>query len=137
MRGKWNEDVDLGDGVLQELRKKYDKRQKDIMTLADKEQSGENLVCKLPGCIESISDDVTFLSKGITVAVKKYKEKYSAANTPVTTLKDCNWDVVEYQTLLEDAQAIRSICEKCRKELAIGCNENQLKTCKALSSIFK
>ena len=132
MRGKWNGDVDLGDGALQELRKKYDERQKDITALADKEQSRENLVYKLSGCIETISDDVTFLNKGFTAAVKKYKEKYSSASTPVTTLKDCNWDVVEYQTLLEDAQAIRSICGKCKKELAIGCSEHQLKTCKAL-----
>lgn len=130
--GKWNGDVDLGDGVLQELRNKYNERLKVITALADKEQSMENLVCKLSQCTKTLSDDVIFLNEGFTVAVKKYKEKFSATNTPVTTLKDCNWDVVEYQTLIEDAQAIKSTCEQSKKELVLGCNEHQLKTCKAL-----
>ena len=132
MRVKWNGDVDLEDGALQMLRKEYDEILKDVTALADKEQSVENLVRKLSGYTKTISDDVIFLNKGFTVAVRKYKEKYSAANTPVTTLKDCNWDVVEYQTLLQDAQSIQSICEKYEKELAIGCSEHLLKTCKAM-----
>ena len=86
MRGKWNGDVNLGDGALQMLRKEYDERLKDVRALADKEQSVENLVNKLSGYTKTISDDVIFLNEGFTVAVRKYKEKYSAANSPVTTL---------------------------------------------------
>ena len=55
------------------------------------------------------------------------------------TLKDCNWDVVEYQTLLQDAQAIKSTCEKGINELAVCCDERTFKSCKAMlkDNLFK
>ena len=132
MRGEWNGDVDLGDGELQMLRENYDERLKGIVALAEKGQSRESLVSKLSVRIKTISDDVNFLNKGFTAAINKYKEKYSAANCPFATLKDCNWDVVEYQTFLEDVQAIRSAFEKCKKELASDCNDQKLKSSEAL-----
>ena len=132
MRGKWNGDVDLGDGALEKLRKEYDIRLKDITALTDKELTKENIVCKLSEFTKLLSTDVNFLTENFTIAVKTYKEKFKAVNTPVKTLKDCNWDVVEYQTLLQDAQAIKSTCEKGINELAVCCDERKFKSCKAM-----
>lgn len=132
MRGKWNGDVDLGDGALEKLRREYDKRLKDITALTDDEQTKENLICKLSKCAKELSNDVKFLAENFTSAVKTYKEKFKAANTPVQTLKDSNWDVVEYQTLLQDAEAIRATCENSINELAPCCDERKFKSCKAM-----
>lgn len=132
MRGKWNGDVDLGNGALEKLRKEYDERLKDITALTEKEQTKENLICKLSKCAKELSNDVNFLTENFTTAVQTYKEKFKAANTPVQTLKDCNWDVVEYQTLLQDAETIKATYENGINELAPCCDERKFESCKAI-----
>ena len=82
-------------------------------------------------CADCLNLPKSFLPMS-TSLLKTYKEKFKAVNTPVKTLKDCNWDVVEYQTLLQDAQAIKSTCEKGINELAVCCDERKFKSCKAM-----
>ncbi len=100
-------------------------RQKDITALTDKELTKENIVCKLSEFTKELSTDVNFLTENFT-------KKFKAVNTPVKTLKECNWDVVEYQTLLQDAQAIKSTCEKGINALAVCCDECKFKSCEAM-----
>ena len=73
--------------------------------------------------------DVTFLSSGFTKVVEVYCKKF---NTPDQTLKDANWEVVEYQTLLEEAQSLKNIYEGCILMVALAAwNERQRASCKA------
>ena len=131
MKGKWNGDVDMGDGFLEKLRKEYGKRLEDIPRMFGKEETKESLVCKLSKCSKELSNDVDFLTEHFTTAVETYKKKFDAPNTPTATLKECNWDVVEYQTLLQDAQAIKSTYDGALEMLATCCDESKLKSCKA------
>ena len=105
-RGEWNGDVDLGDGKLAALRATYDER------VQSAEQSGKattalELEQKLRQCLDVLDQDIEFLSSGIREAVDVYRKKYAAQNTPEETLKAANWDVVEYQTLLEQCQSFK------------------------------
>lgn len=63
-----------------------------------------------------VEQDITFLQDGFSSAVSIYQKKFNAPNTPVETLKNCNWNIVEYQTLLEDAQSLKLMYKECLKE---------------------
>ena len=133
VRGEWNGDEDLGDGQLQSMRKEYDQRVKDTIALIDKFQTKEHLSTNLSLCVNSIDGDVVLLNKGFASAVKVYTEKYKASNTSVETLKNCNWNVVEFQTLLQESQAIKSTYEDCFTMLKSSqCTDHQFKSCQAL-----
>ena len=126
MRGDWNGDADLGDGTLAVTRKQYDERVESTIAFMDKEQDKKALVDKLMACVSKLSDDIVFLSKEFTSAVKVYQDKYSAPNTPINTLKESNWNVVEYQMLLQEAQHLKSTFESCVNNLnADKCSESQ------------
>ena len=133
VRGEWNGDEDLGDGQLQTTRSEYDQRIKDTNVLIDKFQTKEHLSNHLSLCVKSLDGDIVFLNTGFASAVKVYTEKYKASNTPVETLKNCNWDVVEFQTLLQESQAIKSIYQDCFTMLkSTQCTDHQFKSCQAL-----
>ena len=95
MRGNWNDDADLGDGTLAITRKQYDERVKSAIAFTDKDKDKKALVEKLMACVSKLSDDIVFVNKEFTSAVKVYQDKYIAPNTPINTLKDSNWNVVE------------------------------------------
>ena len=117
MSGKWNGDVDLGDGSLKAMRKEYDERVKCVNELTDQEQDKKVLSDRLVMCTSKLANDIDFLSKEFTSAAESYKNKYDAPNTPVSTLKDSNWNVVEYQMLLQEAQQIKLTFENCISKL--------------------
>ena len=48
-----------------------------------------------------------FLDSGFQEAVEEYKKKFNSATTPEETLKNANWNVVEFQTLLQQSQRLR------------------------------
>lgn len=79
--------------------------------------------------VSLLNADVTVLSSVFTKAVEVYCKKL---NTPYQTLKDANWEVVEYQTLLEEAQSLKNIYEGCILMVAPAAwNERQQASCKA------
>ena len=137
MRGEWNGDGDLGDGQLQSMRMDYDKRVKDTRVLIDKFLTKEDLSAHLSSCVSSIDSDVVLLNKGFASAVKVYTEKYKASNTPMETLKNCNWNVVEIQTLLQESQAIKSAYEYCLTVLKSNqCTDHQFISVEWLGSAY-
>ena len=88
-------------------------------------------------CVTKLDNDIEFLKTGFTTAVKVYTEKYNALNTPVETLKNCNWDVVEFRTLMQGSQALKFICVDCVGVLDdVECTDRQFHTCKALLKDF-
>ena len=50
--------------------------------------------------------ETEFLNSGFKAAQKHFEEKMSQVNCPEATLKESNWEVVEYQTLLQQSQQL-------------------------------
>ena len=111
LSGIWNGDVDLGDGKLEELRRKYDQR----VALASRVATIDNrhgLELELQKCVDSLEDDISFLDDGFHLAVEDYRKKFENRSTPEENLKNANWSVVEFQTLLQQAQFIKEAYEE-------------------------
>ena len=109
--GVWNGDVDLGDGKLEELRREYDQR----VVLAGSVVRSENrggLELQLRKCVDSLEDDISFLDDGFQLAVEDYRKKFENRSTPEETLKNANWNVVEFQTLLQQSQFLKGAYEE-------------------------
>ena len=109
-KGVWNGDVDLGDGKLQELRMVYEGRVTLVTALPDI-RDRHSLEMELRKCIDSLSADIPFLDEGFKLAVQDYQKKFDNRSTPEENLKSANWNVVEYQTLLQQAQEIKGTYE--------------------------
>ena len=64
-----------GDGTLAITRKQYDKRVKSAIAFTNKDKDKKTLVDKLMACVSKLSDDIVFLNKEFTSAVKVYHRK--------------------------------------------------------------
>ena len=116
MKGVWNGDVDLGDGKLKEMRKEYDDRVHQVASLASLESSVE-LETGLRHWIDQLDGDVEFLESGFMGAVEEYRKKFTNPSTAEETLKNANWNVVEFQTLLQQAQLLKQAYEPELRQL--------------------
>lgn len=108
--GVWNGDVDLGDGKLEELRRVYDARvsfASRVPTIANR----DGLELELQRCVDSLEDDIPFLDEGFHLAVEDYR-KFENRSTPEENLKNANSNVVEFQTLLQQAQVLKGAYEE-------------------------
>ena len=108
--GVWNGDVDLGDGKLQELRRVYDSRVSLVSRLTVV-QTWYGLEVELRKCVDSLADDIPFLDEGFKLAVEDYRKKFDNRSTPEEKLKSANWNIVEFQTLLQQAQQLKGAYE--------------------------
>ena len=52
-----------------------------------------------------------FLESGFKEAVEEYRKKFTNPSTAEETLKNANWNVVEFQTLLQQAQLLKQAYE--------------------------
>ena len=104
--GVWNGDVDLGDGKLQELRRVYDSRVSLVSRLTVV-QTRHGLEVELRKCVDSLADDIPFLDEGFKLAVEDYRKKFDNRSTPEEKLKSANWNIAEFQTLLQQAQQLK------------------------------
>ena len=104
VRREWNGDVDLLDGKLQDIRREYEARISscEIISKAN-DISTEDLVAAFTALIAALEEDIIFLDDGLQKAVESFRSKFNNPSTPVETLKSLNWDIVEFQTLLEQA----------------------------------
>lgn len=66
---------------------------------------------ELRKCIDSLSADIPFLDEGFKLAVQDYRKKFDNRSTREENLKSANWNVVEYQTLLQQAQELKGTYE--------------------------
>lgn len=102
MRKEWNGDVDLGTGKLLALRRQYDERGQ-IFREAPKAANQHTLQQSLMNVLENIEDDIVFLTEGLEKATKLFQEKMRKATTSEETLRCLDWEVVEFQVLLEQS----------------------------------
>ena len=104
LQREWNGEVDLLDGKLQDIRREYEGRISSCETITkDNNIRREDLVLAFVALITAIGDDIAFLNDGLQKAVESFRSKFNNPSTPVETLKSLNWDIVEFQTLLEQA----------------------------------
>lgn len=101
----WNGDVDLGDGKLQELRKEYDDKveRMKFLQISTMPQQRLQSICKTT--ISELQEEIlTYLNTGFKESQLHFETKLKQCNCPESVLKDASWDVVEYQTLLQQSQ---------------------------------
>ena len=111
LSGVWNGDVDLGNGKLEELRREYDQRVALLSNIA-RIDNRDGLQLELQKCIDSLEDDISFLDDGFHLAVEDYRKKFENRSTPEENLKNANCNVVEFQTLLQQAQFLKGVYEE-------------------------
>ena len=63
--------------------------------------------CKSETCLT-----YPFLDEGFKLAVEDYRKKFDNRTTPEENLKNANWNVVEFQTLLQQAQLLKGSYEE-------------------------
>lgn len=63
------------------------------------------------GRLDELNADKDFLLNGLSVAIEDYRKKFNNTNTSEEALKNANWEVVEYQTLIQQAQSILATLE--------------------------
>ena len=110
VKGVWNGDVDLGDGKLQQLRSEYENRLQ-VFKVLSKSGSRNVLEDTLWGRLDELNADKEFLLNGLSIAIEDYRKKFNSTNTSEEALKNANWEVVEYQTLIQQAQSILATLE--------------------------
>ena len=106
----WNGDVDRGDGKLQQLRSEYENRHQVFKVLSNVE-SRNVLEDTQRRRLDELNADRDFLLNGLSVAIEDYRKKFNNSSTSEEALKNANWEVVEYQTLIQQAQSILSTLE--------------------------
>ena len=110
MKGVWNGDEDLGNGKVQELRRQYDERVTLVAGLPSC-ANGDDLELGLRTCLDQLGEDILFLDDGFKNAVEQYRKKYTNPSTAEEALKSSNWNVIEFQTLLQQAQLLKQAYE--------------------------
>ena len=110
VKGVWNGDVDLGDGKLQQLRSEYENRLQ-VFKVLSKAESRNVLEDTLRRRLDELNADKNFLLNGLGVAIEDYRKKFNNNSTSEEALKNANWEVVEYQTLIQQAQSILTTLE--------------------------
>ena len=119
VKGKWDGDIDLGDGKLQELRSEYDRRAD--ASLHNVEVSRDTLEIKLRKMIDALENDKKFLADGLREADSAFHKKFNSPNASQALLKSLSWERVEYTTLLQQAQAFRVTLDSLLPHLQPGC----------------
>ena len=116
VKGEWSGDCDLGDGMLRNIRNKYDNRCDSSALVMQNNQklAPEKLHKEVELMIEELENDAVYLEAGLTEARKKYKEKFAIKGTAAATLKDLNWNIVEFQKLHEESQSLLSSFRKIK-----------------------
>lgn len=116
-RHVWNGDVDLRDGELQKLRQNYDDRFILLDGLKIQGVSVANMRQAIPKIIDDLDNDIVFLDKGLKDASDHFHKKFQQANCPEETLKEASWEVIEFQTLLQQSQELKSRFENALPSL--------------------
>ena len=119
-KGEWNGDIDLGDGHVQALRAEYDRRKKLTEDMCRPGTCSEEILSRL---IDDLTSDIPFLNSGLRNATELYQKKFSNPATPSETLKQLNWEVVEFNLLLGQAQQLLLCLEQQIPQLQPGLNK--------------
>lgn len=105
MRGRWEGDVDLGDGCLQMLFCEYQTRCAIVKTIGS-----HAILEKSKDSVEKVrmelEKDLEFLTKGSEEASKVYDKVVEAGRSPENKLMELAWTVAGFQELVKKAMAL-------------------------------
>lgn len=107
----WNGDVNLNDGKLDTLREQYESRlnwMNSIHTL-----NNANLETGVQQLKIELEYDCQFLEKGFQSACNTLQTKVKVKTTNAETLKSLNWEVVEFNQLLQDCTEYQRKLQNC------------------------
>lgn len=103
----WNGDADMGDGALQALRTEYEVLVKLAEGLQSIPISKDTVSSSLKVFVKQLNLDSTFLVSGLKCVRKTFSEKFDKPGTLENTLKNLSWEIIEYQTLIEQTQSLK------------------------------
>lgn len=118
VRGVWNGDTDVGDGVLQALRTDYELRMKTFKNLASPQENIEQVKVDLENVTVNLETDKQFLVQGMMKAQKNYADKSKKPNPSKKVLMELSWERVEYSDLLQQCQSLLSYVKTL--EVSVG-----------------
>lgn len=72
----------------------------------------------LPRVLDALTGDITFLEKGFQESSNHFEKKSRQANCPEATLKEANWEVIEFQVLLQQSQELHHALENALASIA-------------------
>ena len=79
----------------------------------------------IPKAIDQLEEDVVFLDNGLKEASDHFEKKFQQANCPEATLKEASWEVIEFQTLLQQSQELKSKFEDALPNLDPNANTHR------------
>lgn len=82
-----------------------------MLKVLPKAENRTLLEAALRSRLDEFHADKNFLLKGLTDAIEDYRKKYNKTNTSEEALRNANWEVVEFQTLAQQAQSIVTTLE--------------------------
>jgi len=103
-------DLHVGNGKLQQLRSEYENWLQVFIALL-KARSRNVLEDALQIRLDEMNADKSFLLNGLSVAVEDYRKQFNSDSTSEKALKNANWEVTEYQNLIQQAQSIPATLE--------------------------
>jgi hypothetical protein len=102
VNNKWSGDVDLGDGTLDKLRKKYLEQLSFIKILGLKERHDNKLICQDFCQLKTqLHEEMLFLNDGLKNARHVYNIQIKRTNVAEQSLFALAWDVDGYEKLVE------------------------------------
>ena len=99
----------------------YDGRRAEAYTPDDEAVTRDSLELKIRSMVDALQEDQKFLSDGLKEADAAFQKKFSSPNASQALLKSLCWERVEYNTLLQQAQAFRTTLESLLPHLQPGC----------------
>ncbi|XP_048587841.1 uncharacterized protein LOC125570328 isoform X1 [Nematostella vectensis] len=105
----WNGDVD---GALETLQGLYDDRLHVSQALSVHKLCGKELRDPVVAVNNELNNNILFLYYGLAKAVQLFRKKFDPPNTKTEKLMSLNWEIVEFNTLLEQATRFREVTKE-------------------------
>ena len=136
-RGIWSGDVDLNDGKLQDQYRKYSDRLSFIKKIGSGDhETKEALVEDMGLCTEEISDDITYIAKGVNVKSRfvkyfysfftylelrqrnnEYCRKLEGRNASEKVLMNLAWDLKQLEELDAEGRKLKVTCQTIKEKV--------------------
>ena len=109
VKGNWAGDKDLGNGVLENLKKDYDQRRAFVHGIGLSHREG-HVQEDLHLILFAIGSDIGFLHNGEREAHDLYEKCRKVSNSSETVLIALAWDLVGFKGLLKEAARLTALC---------------------------
>ena len=94
------------------LRAEYNRRLASFERLVARDTTRGDCERVLRQVVDWLDEDKQFLSEGLTSASQEFRTKFNKPGTTEERSKNLNWEVIEYQTLLQNSQQLKGDFEE-------------------------